>query len=204
MEKQINGWFAYRGVTLMQHENVAIPFHLLLQQVKPKRVLEIGTSHGALTLLTRDLLDELELYETQIKSYDVFSISQEYVANMPVKGKSIEFIIKNIFNDTYDSLKDNEIVDYIQSPGTTLVLCDGGSKKNEFKIISPYLKRGDIIMAHDYAPNQDYFENNIKDKIWNWWEIQDSDIESAVVENNLKPYMEKEFREVVWVCKIKN
>jgi hypothetical protein len=87
--------------------------------------------------------------------------------------------------------------------GTTIVMCDGGSKKNEMKILGKYLKPGDIIMAHDYAPTIEYFENFIYGKIWKWCEILDSDIENVVTEYNLEPYMKDEFQEVVWVCKIK-
>jgi hypothetical protein len=58
-------------------------------------------------------------------------------------------------------------------------------------------------MAHDYAPNENYFNENIKGKIWNWLEIQDSDINETCEKYNLKPFMEDDFRSIVWVCKIK-
>ena len=58
-------------------------------------------------------------------------------------------------------------------------------------------------MAHDYSPNEEYFELNIKNKIWYWLEIQDTDIISSIFENNLIPYMDDEFKNVVWVCKEK-
>jgi hypothetical protein len=58
-------------------------------------------------------------------------------------------------------------------------------------------------MAHDYSPNEEYFELNIKNKIWYWLEIQDTDIISSIFENNLTPYMDDEFKNVVWVCKEK-
>jgi hypothetical protein len=116
----------------------------------------------------------------------------------------IDVRIKNIFNHEYSELTElDDISTYVQSEGVTIVLCDGGSKKNDFKILSSLLKPGDIIMAHDYSPNQTYFEENINNKIWNWLEIQDSDIDESCLTYNLKPYMEDEFRSVVWVCKIK-
>jgi hypothetical protein len=102
-----------------------------------------------------------------------------------------------------DENSKNELLNIIGEPGVTLVLCDGGSKKNEFNLISPLLKTGDVIMAHDYAPNEVYFQEHIKNKLWNWLEIQDSDIDESCISNNLKPYMEDDFRKVVWVCKIK-
>jgi hypothetical protein len=67
----------------------------------------------------------------------------------------------------------------------------------------PHLKKGDIIMAHDYSKNYEYFEQHIKNKIWNWCEITETHIQTSSQINNLVPYMEDEFASVVWVCKIK-
>jgi hypothetical protein len=97
----------------------------------------------------------------------------------------------------------DEIIDFITSEGTTLVLCDGGSKKNEFRLLSNLIKKGDVIMAHDFSPNEEYFIDNMLDKKWNWMEIQDSDINQSVIVNNLKPYMSELFLDVAWVCKMK-
>ena len=90
----------------------------------------------------------------------------------------------------------------IENSGKVLVLCDGGNKVREFNIISDFLKPGDVIMAHDYAPNRQVFENKYKNKLWNWFEIQDRDIQDAVDSNNLKDY-HTEFNDVAWVCKTK-
>ena len=59
-------------------------------------------------------------------------------------------------------------------------------------------------MAHDYAANLEVFENNIKGKVWNWMEIQDSDIDDCCAKFNLIPLNQEEFTNVAWVCKIKN
>jgi hypothetical protein len=58
-------------------------------------------------------------------------------------------------------------------------------------------------MAHDYAPNEEYFDKYINGKIWNWLEIQDQDINESCYKYNLKPFWENELRQVVWVAKIK-
>ena len=55
-------------------------------------------------------------------------------------------------------------------------------------------------MAHDYAPNNEYFINYIKDKIWNWHEIQDSDLVTAMKKNHLiKSEYFIDFRNFVWL-----
>ena len=199
----IKGHFIYKGLAISQHELVGEVFNELIKKIKPKQVLEIGTSFGGLTLLIRDILNNNGLNETKLITYDVNE--PQYLRSHINKLCNIDIRVKNVFNYQYDNLIDvEEIKQIIQSEETTLVLCDGGSKKNEFRLLSDYLKKGDVIMAHDYAPNEIYFNENIKNKIWNWLEIQDSDINDSCIRNNLLPYMDEEFKKVVWVCKIKN
>lgn len=199
----VKGHFIYKGLAISQHELVGEVFNELIKKIKPKQVLEIGTSFGGLTLLIRDLLNNNGLNETKLITYDVNE--PQYLRQYINEQCVIDIRVKNLFNHQYDKLENaQEVIDLITSEGTTLVLCDGGSKKNEFRLLSDFLKKGDVIMAHDYAPNEIYFNENIKNKIWNWLEIQDSDINDSCVRNNLLPYMDEEFKKVVWVCKIKN
>lgn len=198
----ITGFFIYRNLMTMQHPSIEEKFTKLLTELKPVKVLEIGTSSGGLTLLLRDILDNNGLESTRLVSYDVND--PIYLRNYVNEGANIELKVENIFNQQYDKLENGQnVIDIITSEGTTLVLCDGGSKKNEFRILSDYLKVGDVIMAHDYSPNESYFQEHINNKIWNWLEIQDSDINESCNRNNLIPYMEDDFRQVVWACKIK-
>jgi len=186
----------------MQHPSIEEKFTKLLTELKPVKVLEIGTSSGGLTLLLRDILNNNGLESTRLVSYDIND--PIYLRNYVNEGVNIELKVENIFNHQYDKLENGQnVIDIITSDGTTLVLCDGGNKKNEFRILSDYLKVGDVIMAHDYSPNEPYFQEYINNKVWNWLEIQDSDINESCTINNLIPYMEDDFRQVVWVCKIK-
>jgi predicted O-methyltransferase YrrM len=198
----ITGFFVYRNLTTMQHSSIEEKFLKLITTLKPTKVLEIGTSSGGLTLMLRDILDTNGLESTRLVSYDIND--PKYLRHYIDEGANIELKIESVFNNTYDKLENGqEVIDLISSEGTTLVLCDGGNKKNEFKILSDYLKIGDVIMAHDYAPNEEYFQEHIHSKIWNWLEIRDSDINDACLKNNLTPYMDDDFKQVVWVCKIK-
>lgn len=201
----ITGWHPYKGATTHQHQDILEKLRSLFNEIRPVQVLEIGTANGGLTTLIRDVLNELGLNNTSLRTYDINPNHSRYEMNKRIEeGDNIDFRLKNIFNHPYDALVEvDEVSEYIQREGATVVMCDGGSKKNEFRILAPLLKAGDIIMAHDYAPNSEYFEEYIKGKIWNWHEIQDSDIEEAVIENNLEPYMQEEMQKVVWVCKMK-
>ena len=187
-------------LTTQQNPYMFDAFKKLLLETKPSRILEIGTAGGGTTLFIREYLDEIGLNNTQIKSFEV----KEHKWFEPMRKRGIDIIIENIFSKSYREIEKPEFVnDFIQSEGTTIVLCDGGSKINEFKTLAEYLKVGDIIMAHDYVDTKENFLNNYKHKIWNWREIGDEHIEETCIKYNLKSFMKDIFDKAVWVCKIK-
>ena len=51
-----------------------------------------------------------------------------------------------------------EIAREMQRPGLTILLCDGPDKVAEVKTFAPFMKPGDLIMAHDYAPRRRQFD----------------------------------------------
>ena len=114
----------------------------------------------------------------------------------------IDVRIENIFNEDYSDLDKDKVEDVrnsIQSPGRTLVLCDGGNKITEFNRLSYLLKTGDIIMAHDYVQTPEFFEAHIQPSIWSSYEITDADISKAVRDNRLiRRYTDFDY--VVWAC----
>jgi len=195
----MEGHFIYEDLIISQVPNIKSYFEKLFNELKPKQILEIGTFDGGLTLMMRDILDEINLSSTTIRTYDLNDQKR-----LKSKNRNIEILTENLFSYSYSELEKEDVVkEFIQRNGRTIVICDGGSKKNEFRLLSKFLKLDDIIMAHDYAPNENYFNQHINNKIWNWLEIQDSDINESCEKYNLIPYMEEELRNVVWVCKIK-
>jgi cephalosporin hydroxylase len=203
---KVIGFHTYKHATILQHDDIQNVLKDLFSKTTPSQVLEIGTASGGLSLMIRDILDESGLVNSQFRTYDVFDSNRPELKAIIEAGANVDLRIKNVFNHAYSDLQDEcveEIQSFIQQNGTTIVMCDGGSKKNEFNILSQFLKPGDIIMAHDYASTSEYFESHINNKIWNWHEIQDSDIQESVKNYNLEPFMQEEFQKVVWVCKIK-
>lgn len=196
---------SYDGISMEQNPNIIYHFDNLIHQFKPDLILEIGTFHGGLSLLLHDLLRHNGLKNSKLITYDVNEPNFLYGK---LSERAIDVRVKNLFSHDYQSFESYnskmEIQDLIQSYNNVLVLCDGGSKKNEFRMISDLLKNGDIIMAHDYATDQEYFDTNMKNNRWNWMEIQDSDIEISVIKNNLTTYMFEDFIQVGWVCKMKS
>jgi len=188
----------YLTFTAQQNHFAYSAFFDLLNTVKPKRIIEIGTALGGLTMYLEHICRGINI-DTEIITYDIHK--QNYYKDL--RDVNIDVRIENIFKPDYSDLENFEIVDLIRQDGTTLVLCDGGNKIREFNILSDYLKKSDIIMAHDYAYNHEKFTNEINLKYWNWHEISESDIEESINRNNLKPYLQDTFTKAVWVCKIK-
>lgn len=193
---------SYKGLSVSQNPNIIYAFDTLIKNVQPTQIIEIGTLAGGLTLILRSILDENKLKNSIITTYDIYPPT--YLLPLIEDINNINVITKNLFDLQYMNLADmateSETSSLIQQSGVTLLLCDGGCKKCEFNILSQYLKSGDIIMAHDYAPNTTYFEQHMKNKIWNWHEIQDSDIIESCQKYGLVPYMKEDFLKVAWAC----
>jgi hypothetical protein len=195
--EQNDGLSSFMGMAAQQTHNVYEVFYNFLSEQKPARILEIGTALGGFTQFLKWSLNELEL-PTYILSYDVI----EYNWYNDIIKTGIDIRVKNVFNSNYQTVE-QEVIDFINQEGTTLVLCDGGYKVGEFNLLANYLKQGDFIMAHDYGENREIFEEKINRKIWNWFEISNSDIEGACIANNLEIYNKETFENVVWTCRRK-
>ena len=196
----ITGMTSYRGIPAQQHQGAFEAFAVFLAATRPARVLEIGTAGGGFILWVRDVLDALELTSVPVKSFDI--VEQQWYKQ--IRQWNVEIRIENIFDETYSHLALPErVVPFIQGPGTTVVLCDGGNKIAEFGIFAPYLKVGDFIMAHDYVDTADNFQANYVGKIWDWCEIDEASIAEASAANHLEHCAPDLFDPVVWVCKRK-
>lgn len=187
----------FGGLYAQQHQDAYKSFYSLIRNVSPSRILEIGTAKGGLTQFLKLCLDDLKL-ESRIRSYDVKNRKQY----KDMRDMGIDVRVENIFNENFSSC-DQGVIQYIQQLGTTIVLCDGGNKIEEFKLLSKYIKSGDIILAHDYAESNELFDLKIKTIRWNWCEITNDDILESANINGLEHYMKDEFENVVWTCRRK-
>lgn len=201
----ISGHFAYKNITIMQHKNIIGYIKKLLYKTQPSRVIEIGTAYGGFTLLLRDMLNEHNMDKVHLTTYDIKSTIS--ATSTFEKINNITYIVKNIFeiqnNGTKYILKCEDIKNNIQNDGRTILFVDGGNKKAEFNCLAEYIKPNDIILAHDYIKSKDIFLRDFKDKIWNWCEITEQDIEDSCKTYGLQPYMQEDMEKVVWGCKTK-
>lgn len=187
----------YLNYASQQNHNAYEVFYNLLNEIKPKRILEIGTALGGFTSFLNIVSKENNL-NIDILTYDIYA--RPCYSDMRDDG--IDVRVENVFGDNFEKVND-EVIKYIQQDGITIVLCDGGDKIREFNLLSNYIKRNDLIMAHDYAYDIDKYQKDIQYKIWNWCEITEYDIYEASVKNNLINYSQNIFDNIVWVCKIK-
>lgn len=192
-----DGLSSFINHACQQHHGVFKVFHEFFDVVRPSNILEIGTALGGFTMYLKLVCDDLKL-SSKILSYDIHRNS--WYDDMIKEGVDVR--VENIFNNDYSEVKP-EVIEFIKQPGHTIVFCDGGSKKDEFKLLSKYLKKGDFILAHDYGENRQIFEEKIYKKVWNWCEITEEDIADAVLENNLLEYDKETFNNVAWTCKVK-
>ncbi len=180
-----------------QSHNAYQVFYDFLNEVKPKRILEIGTALGGFTKFLKIVSNECNL-DINVRSYDIITLNWYD----EIRDFGVDLRVENIFNSDYSKVND-DVIQYINEDGLTIILCDGGWKIGEFNLLSNYMKVGDIIMAHDYAKNENFFNTVMKDKLWNWFEISENHIIDSCLKNNLIDYNEDVFSKVAWACKIK-
>jgi hypothetical protein len=195
---QNDGLSAVLNHAAQQHHDVYKVFYDFLKEIQPTRILEIGTALGGFTQFLKIALNDLN-NSAKILTYDIHRMTWY----TELEGMGIDVRVENVFDENFQSVK-QEVIDFIQDDGVTIVLCDGGNKIGEFNLLSKYIKKGDYILAHDYIDNTENFNSNYKDKIWNWHEISEDSIKQACKDNNLKSYKKEIFDKVVWVCKIKD
>lgn len=181
--------FNFYGCRMAQSVNMPLTLNNFLQNVKPKTIVEIGTYEGGLSILFQ--LHSL-YFNSKFVTYDI----KDYISNK----KIFDLLKIDIrFSDVFKQETIDEIISLINLDGTTVLFCDGGNKIKEFNFFARYLKKGDYILAHDYASSVENFNLNIKGKIWNSCEIKDVDINESIKENSLERVF-PEFENVAVVC----
>jgi len=174
----------FDGIWCQQNKAFYPTFQKLFEQENIARIVEIGTASGGFIHSIRNLTD------VEIITYDI--VETPHKSRLEAKNITVRVM------DAFDDL--DNIADYIQQDGQTLVLCDGGNKPLEFNTLSRVLKPNDIIMAHDYVIDNEYYDAYIKDNVWRWCEIKLKDIILATEKYSLTPLLQDDFDLAVWCC----
>ena len=179
------------GFRMTQRPEVFMIFNYLFNNEQFKRVIEIGTHMAGFSLFLAycSFVRNMEFYTFDIKLKD----------SMP--RKKVKDLNGNL--NVIDVLSSEGILmikQLIESSGRVLLLCDGGDKIKEFNTFSKYLKSNDVIMAHDYFPSRKDFTDR---SFWRSCEITDSHVKNACDKNNLYPFYQENFKDVIWLSRVK-
>lgn len=192
-----DGLSSFKSHACQQHHGVFQVFYDFFKSTRPSNILEIGTALGGFTMFLKIISDELNL-NSSILSYDIHR--NPWYDDMIKDGVDVR--VENVFSEGFVDIK-QEVKDFINRPGITIVLCDGGYKQGEFKLLSKFIKQGDFILAHDYGENREIFDQKIYNNIWNWCEITEGEIADACKDANLIDFDKETFNNVAWTCKVK-
>jgi len=173
--------YYFNGIPLMHHYGeIYFLEHFLVEYDDFKHIIEFGTYKGGLSslfgLAAYRMGADVHTFDINYYENPVF---EKYRKLLPITVHGL-----NVFSDAAE-----EIVRDLMQDGRTLLYCDGGRKKREFIKYAPYLKTGDVIMAHD-----------------NPVEIRVSDIKDTINECNLAILFENELSALRsrQLCFIKN
>ena len=181
------------GLWMSQNQNGPILFDTLFKNFINKgekigRIIEIGTAHGGLSVLFGVFALTCGCKAITYDIEDTPNYKDLFVR------LGVDFRKRDVF------ASEQEIVSDIQGEGKTVLFCDGGNKTEEFRRFAPHLKIGDVIVAHDYSPDETYFNLESRNNIWSFYELNYAAIKDTVESCGLKPLYEKEALSAAMCC----
>lgn len=209
-----SGKFEFFGLPMSQVPQAMLYISNLLQLRNPAKILEFGTGRGGLSFL-------LGLYallrNIEFKTYDQIFPKEQFEVCIPPIPYLCDFyydFLNKFFikKDLRERQAKDEIIEEIKNTkGNVVLFCDA-LKILEFTEFTPFLKKGDLILVHDYA-------EKYKGEQWNnvvlktgWSAPQESWLERDVDGVNMKNIAEKynidyhilsDMENVIWFCGIK-
>jgi len=181
----------YKGLELEQDVNTLDVFRDFLSKEKFDVIIELGTKYGGLTQFLTELHNNIHTFD--IGNY----MNSAQIDYLLASGTMI--YIEDIFET-------NTVSNLMQNNKRILLLCDNGNKIREVQRFTPYLKKHDVILAHDYFPTENdvyhvvgppaYGDKPKTVRRWSSHEISDKDVDYDVLE----PFFAKEFEAVFWLC----
>jgi hypothetical protein len=168
---------------MQQRPDIETYFDRLFDHYLPAIIIELGTGDGEFTNILFSLMKN-RTDQFNIHSFDLY---RDKAPNAPGCYHKMD-IFKN----------EDFIANIIHKPVSILLLCDNGDKIREVTMFAKYLKRGDVIMAHDYAYDRESF-NRLK--YWRTCEITFADIKDSV--QGFRPYHQELMIQAGWLSLIK-
>ncbi len=141
----------WKGLTLMKDPMTLSVYMMILQELKPKTILEFGTFDGGSALWMEDLINSLQ-FECDIHTFDINQERIKLPSYSKVKSHKLdnnkikEFVIQR-----------SVLFENMKSP--ILMIEDSHENAVEvIKSIDPFLKSGDYLIVEDTLDQKKYQE----------------------------------------------
>ena len=141
----------WKGLTLMKDPMTLSTYMMMIQEIKPKTILEFGTYDGGSALWMEDTIKSLS-FDCNIHTFD---INQERV-NIPQNSK-IKFHKLN--NHNINKFVDENKILFENLERPILMIEDSHENVNGLvRAIDPFLKSGDYLIIEDTIDQKKYNE----------------------------------------------
>ena len=188
----------FMGLVMQQNVYGAVALdrlfkHLEATGVDVRRVIEIGTGAGGLSVL-------LQLYcLSRGASFVTYDVHPRTDRNPAFERLSIDLRVE----DVRDDFVAGELARSIQGEGVTILVCDGGDKLGDAARFAEVLKAGDYLLLHDYAESTEVFEQDIEGRLWSWCEVTAAHLREVDERHRLEEVLAEVMHPAVWSCRVK-
>ena len=169
----------YKNVETQQRKGVIEKFDKFFDIEKFDTIIEIGTGNGAFSVYIAEISKK---YGWDFYTYDIIDRKNKETT------KELNKCGAKVFIQDVDK---TDIEGIIKSGKRCLILNDGKVKINDFKRLSPSLKKDDIILSHDYYKNKDNYGPSY---------MSLNAVQGHIKKHNLKVVYENLFEKHIWLC----
>jgi cephalosporin hydroxylase len=139
----------------------------VIQVANARLVVEIGVEHGGLAAL---LLAYGAATGVAYRGLDITLAALHPVMHVPALVQRDAWAMATII----------EVQQWMaETPGPTLILCDGGDKPKELRLYAPLIRPGDVLMGHDYR--NEYGDAAIQDMPPNVRRVRDDWLDKTLL-----------------------
>ena len=139
----------WKGLTLMKDPMTLSIYMMMIQDIKPKTILEFGTYDGGSALWMEDIMKSLSL-DCKIHTFDINPDRVKLPEDSKIKYHELD---NNKINEFIDQSR--ELFENMESP--ILIIEDSHVNVDEVvKSIDPFLKSGDYLVIEDTLDRKKY------------------------------------------------
>ena len=144
----------WKGLTLMKDPMTLSIYMMMIQDIKPKTILEFGTYDGGSALWMEDIMKSLSL-DCKIHTFDINPDRVKLPDDSKIKYHELD---NNKINEFIDQSR--ELLENMESP--ILIIEDSHVNVDEVvRSIDPFLKSGDYLVIEDTLDTKKFQETKL-------------------------------------------